>query len=302
MQFCDYHFLEGVRIIKYVITIFKIAIPIILIIMGTYDFVQSVIDPNKNTIRDQAISFGKRVAAACIIFLIPSIITLVFGLVTNISDTMLKFNDCIKNANKEYIAVLKQYAKEQREANKEEDKEYVTTYDKDKYVGNSTIASGELLETADQIWKDVASGNYTYGGSGSLPPTNNQIDCSAYISWILFQMGYEEFSSQHATGSFMTTNWNEKYGWEEIDVEGGQDVSSMLQPGDILVRDNGGGVGAAGHINITVSVEDGKVMAYDCGSSSNWKNSGGEPVDKTKFAASDSRPGKIIRVNSSNDD
>lgn len=294
MNFCDYHFLEGFRIAKYFLTIFKILIPIILIVMGIIDLSKSLMNPNDYNMAKVAKKFGLRIASAVIIFILPTIINLIFSLTTNVSQTMLIFNDCIKNANKEYIAVLKAYQKERLEANKKQGKEYEVNYSKDNLI---SVSNSDILATAEALWKnEVTSGKFTsYGGAGSIPPKGSTIDCSAFITWVLYEYGYtKDFNMQHPTGSFMTTNWNQKYGWEEIDVAAGEDVTNKLQPGDILVRDNGG----AGHINITVKVEDGKVYAYDCGdtSATAWNESGGQPLERTRHAKSDSRPGKIIRV------
>jgi hypothetical protein len=46
MNFCDYHFLEGVRIAKYFITVLKILIPVILIILGSVNLSKSITDPD----------------------------------------------------------------------------------------------------------------------------------------------------------------------------------------------------------------------------------------------------------------
>ena len=81
-------------------------------------------------------------------------------------------------------------------------------------------------------------------------------------------------------------------GFEVIPVAGGQDVRSILQPGDILDRSVGDG--ANGHTQIVVEVKDGVVYTYDCGSASHWLGKNGEPYI-SNFAASDSRPGIIIR-------
>mgnify|MGYP007091822292 CR=1 FL=1 len=60
-------------------------------------------------------------------------------------------------------------------------------------------------------------------------------------------------------------------GWQEVSVAASEDVTSKLRAGDILVRDAGGG--ANGHMNIIASVDDGKILAYDAGSESNWNTS-----------------------------
>ncbi len=159
-----------------------------------------------------------------------------------------------------------------------------------------------FLQTASTIWKKIANGGYSYSMSGvSIPPSGSYIDCSSFVSWVLYEYGFkEEFGGgQHNTVAFLTTNWNEKMGWTEIPVAAGEDVSVKVQPGDILVRDTGAG-GANGHINIIAEVtSDGRVLAYDCGDASNWNNATareGKPVDRTSFAKTDYRSGKIIRV------
>ncbi|HJJ16611.1 MAG TPA: CHAP domain-containing protein [Bacilli bacterium] len=297
MNFCDYHFLEGVRIAKYFITVLKILIPVILIILGSVNLFKSITDPD--SMMPAVKKFGISVASAAIIFFLPTIINVVFSITVDLNDTLLVFNECIKNANSEYISVLKKQVQEQaKESLKKNSSDYEVSYSKDALVSGS---SKDVLSAAEKLWEnDIASGKFTsYGGVGSMPPKGTNMDCSGYISWVLYEYGYtEDFSEQKATGYYMTTNFKEKYGWEEISVAAGEDVSDKLQPGDILVRDNGGGSGGAGHMNITVEVKDGNVYAYDCGDTKAkaWNEAHGEPLVKNRFAKEDIRPGKIIRV------
>ena len=295
MDFCnDYHFLEGLRIAKFIITVLKIVIPILLVGFGTYDFVQTVIDPDKHTTTNQAKSFAMRLASAFLIFMLPTIISIIFSLLSNVSSHLKEIEDCFGNATTEYIGILKTAEKERLKLLEEKSKVYTSRYDGSKYKAGNY---GELLKVAADLWKKIANGDYHYSMSGqSIPIEGNLIDCSSYISWVLYEYGFEDFKgAQYSTLTFLDTNFNDKYGWEEIPVAAGEDVTSKLKPGDILVRDDGGG-GSGGHINITVDVKDGKVMAFDCGKEDVWRNSGGNSVDKTSFAK-DSRPGKIIRVN-----
>lgn len=159
-----------------------------------------------------------------------------------------------------------------------------------------------FLQVAARIWKKIANDGYQYSLDGiSIPPSDNLVGCSTFVSWVLYEYGFkDEFGgAQHSTVSFLNTDWTSKMGWTEISVAAGEDVSSKLQPGDILVRDTGAG-GANGHINIIAEVKnDGTVLAYDCGSEANWNNAtakAGKPVDRTSFARTDNRAGKIIRV------
>ena len=156
-----------------------------------------------------------------------------------------------------------------------------------------------ILTIASRLFKKVANGNYSYG-STSIPPNNNLIDCSSFVSWVLYEYGFkDEFGgNSHDTTSFMNTDWT-KNGWAEIKVAASEDASGKLKAGDILVRDDGSG-GANGHISIIAEVKtDGTVLGYDCGSVSNWSNDtakNGKPIDVTSFVRTDSRNGKIIRV------
>ncbi len=151
----------------------------------------------------------------------------------------------------------------------------------------------QLLDIASDLWQIIDAENFEYGGT-SIPPTNKKIDCSAYVSWVLYELGFtEEFNVQRTTEYFNETDWEEKFGWEEIEVSENEDVTSKLQAGDILVRDDGNN---DGNMYIVARNDSGTIYAYDAGSKNNWENSGGEPVDKTAFAKSDKRAGKIIRI------
>ncbi len=315
MTFCnDYHFLEGVRIISYVITVLKIVIPILLIVFGTYDFIQTVTNPDKSPMKEKAKSFAFRIVSAFLIFMLPTIIKIVFSISTNFGGTLLVLDDCLKNANKEYIEQLKAITVQKlNEYESGNDIKVAGTYNNERYKkwvspnkdngtgsngssgGTGSFTNGgDVLQIASSLWQQVVNGSYVYGGT-SIPPSGTTIDCSSFVSWIIYEYGYDDFGGyQHITEQFVNTDWNAKYGWEEIPISGGEDVTSKLQPGDILVRDSGNN---DGHMNITASVEaDGTVLAYDCGSAKNWQNSNGEPVAKNSFAKSDSRPGKIIRI------
>lgn len=61
-------------LIKSGITIVKIAIPLILIVMGTMDFAQAIFASNEDGIKKAQGKFTKRVIIAVVIFLIPSIL------------------------------------------------------------------------------------------------------------------------------------------------------------------------------------------------------------------------------------
>ena len=163
----------------------------------------------------------------------------------------------------------------------------------EKALSSGTSAGGDFLAVAEKIWKKICNGNYSYGGS-SIPCTGTTVDCSSYVSWVLYEYGYDDFKGgQHCTMHFKNTNWTSKYGWQEINVGAGLNPYSSIQPGDIFVRDPGNN---DGHVTLVVRKESGKIYCYDCGNSNNWRgNSTGSALDKS-YMLTDSRPGKIIRV------
>lgn len=157
-----------------------------------------------------------------------------------------------------------------------------------------------FLGVAESLWKEIAtSGRYTAYGGASIPVKGPTIDCSAYVCWVLYEYGLTEFKGgQASTDVFYATNWNQRYGWEEILVASGQSPIDILQPGDMFVRYEGHGKGQTHHILIVAYIENGKLYAYDCGAASNWLNSNGEAINQSYFLTKKG-PGKIIRIKES---
>lgn len=116
-------------------------------------------------------------------------------------------------------------------------------------VDSTKMIEGNFLSIAkqchDYFWKtggfyyssakNKAAGKYvedgTSTGNGSIPYPNgtSYTDCSAYVTWVLYEYGYTEFTSQKTTHWFNNPdNWK-KYGWKKIPI-------SEIQPGDILMK------------------------------------------------------------------
>ena len=70
------------QLVGYVLMILKIAVPIILIVLGTIDIAKAVIASKDDEISKSAIKFLKRVVAAAIIFFMPTIVGLILDLIT----------------------------------------------------------------------------------------------------------------------------------------------------------------------------------------------------------------------------
>lgn len=72
-----------ISIVKTVLTVVQWAIPIILIVIGTFDIMKAVIASKEDEIKAAQKLLIKRVVYAVVIFLIPTIVYFVFNIVSN---------------------------------------------------------------------------------------------------------------------------------------------------------------------------------------------------------------------------
>lgn len=82
------------QLIGQALTVFKIALPIILIILCIVDIAKAVISSKSDEIKKYMKSFSKKVIACIAVFFIPTIIMVCFGFVGGFSD--IKENSGIK--------------------------------------------------------------------------------------------------------------------------------------------------------------------------------------------------------------
>lgn len=71
------------QIVGYVLLVFKVAIPILLIIFGIIDLGKAVIASKEDEIKKATGSLVRRAIAAVVIFLLPTIVTFVMGIVSD---------------------------------------------------------------------------------------------------------------------------------------------------------------------------------------------------------------------------
>ena len=84
-------------VVRTALTIIQIAIPILLIIMGSLDLMKAVMAGKEDEIKKGQNTFVKRAIAAVIVFFIPLIVSLVMGLITvdtTSSGNPVKYKDC----------------------------------------------------------------------------------------------------------------------------------------------------------------------------------------------------------------
>ena len=90
------------ELVKSVMTIIQIAVPILLIIMGSLDLMKAVMAGKEDEIKKAQNTFIKRAIAAVIVFFIPLIVSLVIGLLPagqTSTGEKLNYNYCWSNEN-----------------------------------------------------------------------------------------------------------------------------------------------------------------------------------------------------------
>lgn len=117
------------------------------------------------------------------------------------------------------------------------------------YTELSGKYASTILEKSKQCHDYLRNNKYTYKQAGiSVPITSSvkTVDCSSFVSWVLYEAGFTEFAGHQKTSSYFRRN---PMNWQKIS-------KANLQAGDILVY--------TGHVEIYAG--DGKY--YNCGGNS----------------------------------
>lgn len=93
------------QVVGWILLVFKIVIPIMLIILGMIDLGKAVVASKDDEIKKSIKSLAMRAVAAVVIFFIPTLIGIVMGLVSNFSSSGAKVDyevcrKCITNPSK----------------------------------------------------------------------------------------------------------------------------------------------------------------------------------------------------------
>ena len=93
------------QIVGYFLLIFKIVIPIIIIILGMLDLGKAVVASDEKAIQKSAKALLMRVLAGIAIFFVPTIVGLIFSLVgsfnTDVKEPYRICRDCVVSPNRE---------------------------------------------------------------------------------------------------------------------------------------------------------------------------------------------------------
>ena len=82
------------QVVGYVLLVFKIVIPIILIVLGMIDLGRAVVSSKDDEIKKSMKSLMMRAIAAIAIFFVPSIISLIMGVVGGFKDVKEDYDVC----------------------------------------------------------------------------------------------------------------------------------------------------------------------------------------------------------------
>lgn len=98
ITFCEENrVLKVFQILGYVIFGAKVVVPLILLILGTIDFAKAVISSSEKAPQEALKSFGLRIVAAIIVFLIPTFLEFLISLVNEASETFKEKNENCTN-------------------------------------------------------------------------------------------------------------------------------------------------------------------------------------------------------------
>lgn len=90
---CSGEIMKTWRLIGYILLIIKIAVPIVLIVMGSIDMMKAVMAAKEDDIKKSQGMFIKRTIAAIIVFFVPTIVNLILNV---IGGSEYKNSECIK--------------------------------------------------------------------------------------------------------------------------------------------------------------------------------------------------------------
>ena len=103
----SYSFLSVIVLVKYIIGLIQLIIPILLIFFISFDFIKAIVT-NDEKLRAKAISTsGKRIFYAVLFFVVPTILSLLIGVLDNSTDSKNAFLSCYNNASMEKVESLK---------------------------------------------------------------------------------------------------------------------------------------------------------------------------------------------------
>lgn len=143
----------------------------------------------------------------------------------------------------------------------------------------SNVSGGPIIEKAIECHAYLRENGYTYAQAGiNIPITSSvrTVDCSSYVSWVLYEAGFTEFEGYQKTSAVFTSN---PWGWQEVSV-------SEAQPGDIITY--------SGHVEIVAGDAGDRFRVYNCGGNESISSPGTDELPESSISGY--TKGNILKV------
>ncbi len=143
----------------------------------------------------------------------------------------------------------------------------------------SNVSGGPIIEKAIECHAYLRENGYTYAQAGiNIPITSSvrTVDCSSYVSWVLYEAGFTEFEGYQKTSGVFTSN---PWGWQEVSV-------SEAQPGDIITY--------SGHVEIVAGDAGDRFRVYNCGGNESISSPGTDELPESSISGY--TKGNILKV------
>lgn len=145
----------------------------------------------------------------------------------------------------------------------------------------SQTGTSNIVEKAVECHRYLRTNGYYYAQAGvNIPITGSgrTIDCSSFVSWVLYEAGYKEMEGYQQTSYTFAAN---RWGWQEISI-------SEAQPGDIVIYD--------GHVEIVAGDAGDRFLVYNCGGNASINAQGSADLPESSTSGhSKSQVQKILR-------
>lgn len=143
---------------------------------------------------------------------------------------------------------------------------------------DSTVTGGTVVQNAVKIHKQVrTSGKYSYNNGSNKPvPVNPPyIDCSSYVSWVMYESGFKDFKGGQKTSSTFASN---PWGWEVVS-------KNNAKAGDILIY--------RGHVEIYTGKGN---LVYNMGSNNAINSVGTSDLPESSNSGSSHGVANTIKI------
>ena len=209
MEICNNpNILKIIYVLKNALNLIFLFVPIVLVVLLTMDFIKNITSSNDDEIRKNVQNFIKRIAATIVLFLVPTITNLLFGIVdSTLGNTNIRINylSCWQNATEGTISLRQEEWDSIMKEREQAHNEYVAELAKENESNNNSnqqiIVSenkknsvAKFLEMAKDTAEYIVDHKWYYDDNTSrsweTAKKKNYLSCAEYVCYVMQQMGY----------------------------------------------------------------------------------------------------------------